>query len=102
MVTIDRQPPDPGARLTLSVENLTFIRLLQKPGTHRIPEADDFTLRALTENLSLMAVDPVVLSIEHSDLFDFYSVKVTNRLLGVSVNGQVSRESFNTDSDRVS
>ena len=47
-----------------------------------------------------MAVDPVVLSIEHSDLFDFYSVKVTNRLLGVSVNGQVSRESFNTDSDR--
>ena len=29
------------------------------PGTHRIPEADDFTLRALTENLSLMAVDPV-------------------------------------------
>ena len=29
-------------------------------GTHRIPEADDFTLRALTENLSLMAVDPVL------------------------------------------
>jgi len=25
-------------------------------GTHRIPEADDFTLRALTENLSLMAI----------------------------------------------
>jgi len=53
-------------------------------GTHRIPEADDFTLRALTENLSLMAVDPV-----------------TNRLLGVSVNGQVSRGSFPTAPDKV-
>ena len=34
MVTINQsikqQPPDPSARLTLSVENLTFIRLLQK------------------------------------------------------------------------
>ena len=34
MVTINRttskQPPDPSARLTLSVANLTFIRLLQK------------------------------------------------------------------------
>lgn len=26
-------------------------------GTNRIPEADEYTLRALTENLSLMAVD---------------------------------------------
>ena len=33
MVTIDNQSikqlPDPSARLTLSVENLTFVRLLQ-------------------------------------------------------------------------
>ena len=29
MVTIEQQPPDPSARLTLSVENLTSIRLLQ-------------------------------------------------------------------------
>ena len=28
--SIEQQPPDPSARLTLSVENLTFIRLLQK------------------------------------------------------------------------
>ena len=27
--SIDEQPPDPSALLTLSVENLTFIRLLQ-------------------------------------------------------------------------
>ena len=27
--SIEQQPPDPSVRLTLSVENLTFIRILQ-------------------------------------------------------------------------
>ena len=46
-------------------------------GTNRIPEADDYTLRALAENLSVMAVD-----------------SITNKLLGVSVNGVVKKTSF--------
>ena len=46
-------------------------------GTNRIPEADDYTLRALSENLSIMAVD-----------------SITNKLLGVSVNGVVKKGSF--------
>ena len=46
-------------------------------GSNRIPEADDFTLRALAENLSIMAVD-----------------SVTNKLLGVAVNGVVKKDSF--------
>ena len=46
-------------------------------GTNRIPEADDYTLRALAENLSVMAVD-----------------SITNKLLGVSVNGIVRKSTF--------
>ena len=46
-------------------------------GVHRIPDADDYTLRALAENLSIMAID-----------------SVTNKLLGVAVNGCVTRETF--------
>ena len=46
-------------------------------GTNRIPEADDYTLRALAENLSVLAVD-----------------SITNKLLGVSVNGVVKKTSF--------
>ena len=53
-------------------------------GTNRIPEADDYTLRALSENLSLMAVD-----------------SITNKLLGVSVNGVVKKGSFPITSDQV-
>jgi len=54
-------------------------------GTNRIPEADDYTLRALAENLSLMAVD-----------------SITNKLLGVSVNGVVKKGSFPLTKDQVS
>ena len=53
-------------------------------GTNRIPEADDYTLRALSENLSVMAVD-----------------SVTNKLLGVSVNGVVKKDSFPVSRDEV-
>ena len=53
-------------------------------GTNRIPEADDYTLRALAENLSLMAVD-----------------SITNKLLGVSVNGVVKKGSFPLTKDQV-
>ena len=53
-------------------------------GTNRIPEADDYTLRALAENLSLMAVD-----------------SITNKLLGVSVNGVVKKGSFPLTSEQV-
>ena len=53
-------------------------------GTNRIPEADDYTLRALSENLSIMAVD-----------------SITNKLLGVSVNGVVKKESFPITRDQV-
>ena len=53
-------------------------------GTNRIPEADDYTLRALSENLSIMAVD-----------------SITNKLLGVSVNGVVKKGSFPLSSEQV-
>ena len=54
-------------------------------GTNRIPEADDYTLRALSENLSVMAVD-----------------SITNKLLGVSVNGLVRKSDFPLTSGQVS
>ena len=53
-------------------------------GVNRIPEADDYTLRALSENLSIMAVD-----------------SITNKLLGVSVNGVVKKGSFPVTRDQV-
>ena len=53
-------------------------------GVHRIPDADDYTLRALRENLSIMALDPV-----------------TDKILGVAVNGCVNRETFKIDPDEV-
>ena len=79
---------------------------------------NNFTLRALTENLSLMAVDlilntnlqaqihPFLVHRQHhpkyrSKSLDLIFVEVTNRLLGVSVNGQVSRGSFPTAPDKV-
>jgi hypothetical protein len=42
-----------------------------------MPEADEYTLRALQENLSLMAVD-----------------SITNKLLGVAINGVVTRDTL--------
>ena len=54
-------------------------------GTNRIPEADDYTLRALSENLSVMAVD-----------------SITNKLLGVSVNGLVRKSDFPMSRGQVS
>ena len=54
-------------------------------GTNRIPEADDYTLRALGENLSVMAVD-----------------SITNKLLGVSVNGVVRKGSFPASKEEIS
>ena len=53
-------------------------------GTNRIPEADDYTLRALAENLSVMAVD-----------------SITNKLLGVSVNGIVRKATFPVSTEEV-
>ena len=53
-------------------------------GTNRIPEADEYTIRALSENLSVMAVD-----------------SITNKLLGVSVNGVVRKSSFPASSEDV-
>ena len=53
-------------------------------GENRIPEADEYTLRALRENLSVMAVD-----------------SITNKLLGVSVNGIVRKSSFPASIDEV-
>ena len=53
-------------------------------GVHRIPDADDYTLRALRENLSIMALDPV-----------------TDKILGVAVNGCVNRETFKIAPDEV-
>merc|ERR1711874_53594 len=53
-------------------------------GTNRIPEADEYTLRALSENLSLMAVD-----------------SLTNKLLGVCVNGLVRKTDFPLSSQQV-
>ena len=53
-------------------------------GENRIPEADEYTLKALRENLSVMAVD-----------------SITNKLLGVSVNGIVKKTSFPVSIDEV-
>ena len=53
-------------------------------GENRIPEADEYTLKALRENLSVMAMD-----------------SITNKLLGVSVNGIVKKSSFPASIDEV-
>lgn len=43
-------------------------------GVHRLPDVDAYTLRALGENLSIMAIDPI-----------------TDKLLGVCINGLVKK-----------
>jgi hypothetical protein len=47
-----------------------------------MPEADEYTLRALQENLSLMAVD-----------------SITNKLLGVAINGVVTKDTLSLPQD---
>ena len=62
-------------------------------GVNRVPEADQYALDALTQNLSIMAIDPVtslsrVSSIRGDNEFLLSPrIQITNQLLGVSING---------------
>jgi len=68
-LTVDSRPNE-FHKVTLKPRVVKFRALRIYDGVHRIPAVDEYTLAALSDCLSIMAVD-----------------SITNKLLGVAVNG---------------